>query len=303
MGYGMAVNLRSKMDPSATLLICDVNKSALEKFQTQMEEKGEIKVVENAFEAAKAADIVITMLPGPVQVEEVYLDPKTGIIAGAKGSTGKLFMECGTIDADVIIKVGKAVKESGVGYFVDAPVSGGPAGANDGTLTFMVGADEEAAFERAKSVLKYMGKEKNIYLCGDIGAGSAFKVLNNYLSAIISIASSETLNIGVKMGLDPKKLTDVIQASGGQNWILEYANPCPGVKPGVSSSRKYEGGFRVELCTKVFKMGVKLAEMVGAKTVLSTATKESFEAVCADPRFKGKDARVVYKWLADEPVE
>jgi len=243
------------------------------------------------------------MLPGPAQVREVYLNHETGILAGAKRAPHKkILMECGTIDTDIIIAVGKEVQESSVGHFVDAPVSGGPAGAKDGSLTFMVGCKEEV-FPQVKLVLSHMGKADHVYLCGDIGSGSAFKVLNNYLSAIISVASAETLNMGVKMGLDPKKLTEVIQASGGQNWIMEHCNPCPGVKPNVASSRKYEGGFRVELCTKVFKMGIKLAEMVGAKLVLSTATKESFEAVCEDPRFKGKDARVVYKWLADEPIE
>ncbi len=247
------------------------------------------------------------MLPGPKEVEEVYLNPETGILAGAKGAPNKkILMECGTIDTDVIIAVGKAVDESGVGHFVDAPVSGGPGKAKDGTLTFMVGCkdeDKDTVFPKAKSILSHMGEADHVYLCGGIGSGSAFKVLNNYLSAIISVASAETLNMGVKMGLDPKKLTEVIQASGGQNWIMEHCNPCPGVKPHVSSSRKYEGGFRVELCTKVFKMGIKLAEMVGAKTILSQATKDGFEAVCDDPRFKGKDARVIYKWLADEPIE
>lgn len=243
------------------------------------------------------------MLPGPDEVQDVYLNPETGILAGAiRTQHNKILMECGTIDTDVIIAVGKEVDDARVGRFVDAPVSGGPAGAKDGTLTFMVGCKEEA-FPLVKPVLSHMGKADHIYLCGDVGSGSAFKVLNNYLSAIISVASAETLNMGVKMGLDPKKLTEVIQASGGQNWIMEHCNPCPGVKPKVASSRKYEGGFRVELCTKVFKMGIKLAEMVGAKLVLSTAAKESFEAVCEDDRFKGKDARVIYKWLANESID
>jgi 3-hydroxyisobutyrate dehydrogenase-like beta-hydroxyacid dehydrogenase len=303
MGYGMAVNLRTKMDPEMTLLICDVNTAALDKFQKQMEGKGPIAVVQNGAEAARKAvrlsprmlssthggvadfvpqDIIITMLPGPNEV--------------------KLLMECGTIDSDVVIEVGNAFQKSGTGLFADAPVSGGPGGAKAGTLAFMVGSDPEI-YPRVKAVLLHMGKPDGIFLCGPVGSGEAFKVLNNYLSAIISVATSETLNIAIKSGYDPAKLTDVIQASGGQCWILDHCNPVPGIKPNVSSSRGYEDGFRVELCTKVFKMGVKMAKEAGAKTILSEATERGFESVCEDERYKGKDARVIYKWLADEPVE
>jgi 3-hydroxyisobutyrate/3-hydroxypropionate dehydrogenase len=323
MGYGMAVNLRTKMDPEMTLLICDVNTAALDKFQKQMEGKGPIAVVQNGAEAARKAvrlsprmlssthggvadfvpqDIIITMLPGPNEVKDVYLNSSTSVMAGTKGTTNKLLMECGTIDSDVVIEVGNAFQKSGTGLFADAPVSGGPGGAKSGTLAFMVGSDPEI-FPRVKAVLLHMGKADGIFLCGPVGSGEAFKVLNNYLSAIISVATSETLNIAIKSGYDPAKLTDVIQASGGQCWILDHCNPVPGIKPNVSSSRGYEDGFRVELCTKVFKMGVKMAKEAGAKTILSEATERGFESVCEDERYKGKDARVIYKWLADEPVE
>jgi 3-hydroxyisobutyrate/3-hydroxypropionate dehydrogenase len=170
-------------------------------------------------------------------------------------------------------------------------------GAEDGTLTFMVGANDKIAFEAAKEVLAHMGKKESIFHCGDVGAGTAFKVINNYLSAITSLAASEALNIGTKMGLDVKLLTDVINVSGGQCWVTSKSNPVPGVQANVPSSRGYEGGFRLELCTKVLQMGSELAEMVGAKTVLDKPTLEAFKDASADERYHGKDARVVYKWL------
>jgi 3-hydroxyisobutyrate dehydrogenase len=254
--------------------------------------------------------MVITMLPNSPAVKAVYLDTKTGIISGVEAAAAsspekKIIMECGTIETATILKVAKAVttsaeinSSSGSSIsFVDAPVSGGPMGAEDGTLTFMVGANDKASFEAAKEVLGHMGKKESIFHCGDVGAGTAFKVINNYLSAITSLAASEALNIGTKMGLDVKLLTDVINVSGGQCWVTSKSNPVPGVQANVPSSRGYEGGFRLELCTKVLQMGSELAEMVGARTILDKPTLDAFKEASKDERYHGKDARVVYKWL------
>lgn len=170
-------------------------------------------------------------------------------------------------------------------------------GAQDSSLTFMVGTNNKSVFPTVQSTLSHMGNPDSIFLCGDVGSGTAFKVINNYLSAITSLAASEALNIGAKMNLDLKLLTDVINVSGGQCWVTSKSNPVPGIQENVPSSRDYEGGFRIELCRKVLKMGSDLAEMVGARTVLDKPTLEAFDEAKADERYKGKDARVVYKWL------
>lgn len=255
---------------------------------------------------------MITMLPGSEAVKAVYLDEATGVLAGisslsstSSGPVDKLIMECGTIETSTILAVNDATKStassiSSSGHkvtFVDAPVSGGPMGAQDGSLTFMVGAASEEEMPRVKSYLQHMGKPDSIFRCGDVGAGTAFKVINNYLSAITSLAASEALNIGVKMGLDVKLLNDVINVSGGQCWVTSKSCPVPGVMENVPSSRDYEGGFRIELCRKVLGMGSELAKMVGARTVLDKPTLAAFDEASADDRYKGKDARVVYKWL------
>lgn len=251
------------------------------------------------------------MLPTGKVVESVYLDPQAGVLAGAiaaaDGGTpeAKLIMECGTIETATIKAVAEATeitssKLSNTLTFVDAPVSGGPMGAKAGTLTFMVGcppATSAEVFPLVESYLQHMGNPRGIFLCGGMGAGTAFKVINNYLSAVTSLAASEALNIGAKAGLDQKLLTDVINVSGGQCWVTSKANPVPGVQDNVPSSNGYEGGFRIELCSKVLEMGTRLAEEVGAKTVLDGPTQEAFREVMADERYKGKDARVVYKWL------
>lgn len=298
MGYPMALNLRKGLDSTYTLLICDVSPSALSKFQNEASNQGPIAVVQNGYEAIQQASTVITMLPDSSAVEAVYLDPSTGILAGASTqSFPKLIMECGTIETSTILEVAHAASSNPMLSFVDAPVSGGPMGAQDGTLAFMAGMNDKALFPSVKSFLSHMGKESAIFLCGDISAGTAFKVINNYLSAITSLAASEALNIGSKMGLDVALLTDVINVSGGQCWVTSKSNPVPGIQENVPSSRGYEGGFRIELCAKVLGMGSQLAEMVGARTVLDKPTLEAFGEAMQDERYKGKDARVVYKWL------
>ncbi|ORY14067.1 3-hydroxyisobutyrate dehydrogenase-like protein [Clohesyomyces aquaticus] len=305
MGYPMALNLRKGLSRDYTLLVCDVVPDAVSRFQKDAEGKGPVEVVKNGFEAVTRANMVVTMLPDGSVVKKVYLDPSTGALAGAEASIKsspqkKIIMECGTIETATILEVAKATESSSVSSsltFVDAPVSGGPMGAQDGSLTFMVGTNNKEIFPTVKSTLAHMGKEDSVFLCGDVGAGTGFKIINNYLSAITSLAASEALNIGVKMGLDPKLLTDVINVSGGQCWVTSKSNPVPGVQQNVPSSRDYEGGFRIELCHKVLKMGSELAENVGARTVLDKPTLAAFEEAKNDSRYRGKDARVVYKWL------
>ncbi|KAK3309227.1 NAD binding domain of 6-phosphogluconate dehydrogenase-domain-containing protein [Chaetomium strumarium] len=312
MGYPMAKNLRAGLGRDKKLLVCDVNNDALHRFKAETEGQGPVEIVNNGFEAAKEADVVITMLPGSEAVKTVYLDPQTGILAGVAASAAaqdassapppghKLIMECGTIESDTVLSVAKAAQEVHGVTFVDAPVSGGPMGAEKATLTFMVGCPPSASatvFPLVRAHLRHMGNAEGIFLCGDVGAGTAFKIINNYLSAITSLAAAEALNIGVKAGLDPRLLTDVINVSGGQCWVTSKANPVPGVQPDVPSSRGYEGGFRIELCAKVLSMGSRLAETVGARTVLDRPTLDAFAEAMADERYRGKDARVVYKWL------
>lgn len=254
------------------------------------------------------------MLPDSAAVKAVYLDSSNGILAGATASLSsttsavhKIIMECGTIETSTILSIASSTSTTASSLpssnsltFVDAPVSGGPMGAQAGSLTFMVGcapSASDAAFPRVKEVLSTMGLKDAVFLCGDVGAGTAFKILNNYLSAITSLAASETFNIGQKMGLDLKLLTEVINVSGGQCWVTSKSNPVPGVQENVPSSRGYEGGFRIELCKKVLGMGSQLAEEVGARTVLDKPALGAFDEAAKDERYKGKDARVVYKWL------
>jgi 3-hydroxyisobutyrate/3-hydroxypropionate dehydrogenase len=123
-------------------------------------------------------------------------------------------------------------------------------GAVAATLTFMIGcppAVSPQVFPVVQSHLRHMGNYDGIFLCGGVSAGTAFRIINNYLTAITSLATAEALDIGVKAGLDPKLLTDVIDDSGGQRWVMRKTNPVPSVQVDVPSSREHEGGFQIGL--------------------------------------------------------
>ncbi|KAK0668090.1 NAD binding domain of 6-phosphogluconate dehydrogenase-domain-containing protein [Cercophora samala] len=291
MGYPMAKNLRAGLGSDKSLPMCDVNSDAVERFMAEVSNLGRgtaVRTVQTGFDAAQQADTIITMLPNTACVLAVYLDPSSGILPALPECSGrKLLMECGTIESSTILCVSRSIPENQAA-FVDAPVSGDPMGAQNRSLTFMVGCRPPLSanvFPIVESFLRHMGYPGGIFLCGDVGAGTAFKIINNYLSAITSLAASEALNIGVK---------------AGQCWVTSKSNPVPGVQDNVPSSRGYEGGFRIELCAKVLGMCSTLARDVGARTVLDQRTLNVFKEAMEDERYKGKDARVVFKWLNDQ---
>ncbi|HVW67601.1 MAG TPA: 3-hydroxyisobutyrate dehydrogenase, partial [Steroidobacteraceae bacterium] len=160
--------------------------------------------------------------------------------------SGALIIDCSTIAPAVSRQVAEAARPLGLD-FIDAPVSGGTAGAAAGTLTFIVGGSA-AALERARPLLSTMGK--NIFHAGANGAGQAAKIANNMLLAIHMAGTAEALALGVANGLDPKVLSDIMSKSSGRNWSLEVYNPWPGVQDGVPASRNYSGGFGTALMLK-----------------------------------------------------
>lgn len=193
--------------------------------------------------AAADKDCVITMLPAGQHVESVYLGDD-GLLASLSQQT--LVIDSSTIAPETARKVADAATARGI-TFLDAPVSGGVGGAKAGTLSFICGGDD-AAFERAKPILEGMGK--NIFHAGAHGAGQVAKICNNMLLAILMSGTCEALALGVKNGLDPAVLSEIMKQSSGGNWALNVYNPWPGVMDGVPASRDYEGGFLVNLMNK-----------------------------------------------------
>ena len=224
MGGPMAANL---VRNGESVVVFDLVADAVK----QLEDKGAMAAA-SPQEAVKNADVVVTMLPAAQHVKSLYLGEQ-GIIAHAK--TGALFIDCSTIDAQSAKEVGAGAINAGYA-FIDAPVSGGVAGAAAGTLTFIMGGDD-AAVSRAKPVLKHMGA--NLFHAGELGAGQIAKLCNNMLLSVLMTGTSEALQLAIANGLDPKVMSDIMLQSSGCNWTLQKYNPCPDVMDNVPSSNQY----------------------------------------------------------------
>ena len=248
MGGPMAKNL---LKSGHHMTVFDLSASALEEFANDG-----ANIAYSAIDAVRDADIVISMLPASRHVEALYLgsdSDQSGLLSHIK--KGALIIDCSTIAAQTAIKVAKAAAVLGL-EMLDAPVSGGTAGAIAGTLTFIVGGDD-AALQRAHPLLSIMGK--NIFHAGANGAGQTAKICNNMLLGIQMIGTAEALALGVANGLDPKVLSDIMVKSSGRNWSLELYNPYPGVMDNVPASREYSGGFGVDLMLKDLGLATETA--------------------------------------------
>ncbi|HEX4860453.1 MAG TPA: 3-hydroxyisobutyrate dehydrogenase [Rhizomicrobium sp.] len=219
-------------------------------------------------EAVKDADVVITMLPAGQHVRAVYLDD--GILSAAK--KGALLVDSSTIDVDSARAVHAAAEKAGFD-FLDAPVSGGTGGAEAATLAFMCGGSEKA-FQRAEPILQKMGKR--IVHAGGAGAGQAAKICNNMLLAISMIGTCEAFVLGEKLGLDPKKLFDIMSAASGQCWSLTTYCPVPGPVPTSPANRGYTGGFAAALMLKDLKLSQSAAQSAGAATPLGAEAAQLY---------------------------
>ena len=206
----------------------------------------------NAAQAVNGVDVVVSMLPASKHVEGLYLGD-AGLLTHISPAT--LVIECSTIAPESARKVAHAGQGRGI-TVVDAPVSGGTAGAAAGTLTFIVGGDD-AGFQAAVPYLEKMGK--NIFHAGPAGAGQVAKICNNMLLGIVMAGTSEALALGVASGLDPKSLSEIIAKSSGRNWVTELYNPWPGVMEQLPASKGYAGGFGVDLMLKDLGLAAEAA--------------------------------------------
>lgn len=231
-------------------------------------------------------------MPEPSHVKNVFGNILEPALSTKELSQERLFIDCSTIDPSTSRQVANAVQTTSQGRFVDAPMSGGVVGAKAGTLTFMLGAPESYV-SRAESVLLMMGKR--VLHCGEQGAGLSGKLANNYLLAINNIATAEAMNLGIKWGLDPKVLANLINVSTGKCWPSEVNNPVKGVVEGSPAGRDYSGGFGIGLMKKDLTLAIMAAREAGAKLELGDRAREVYDS--AEQEYKGKDFSVVYKYL------
>nr|ACO12683.1 3-hydroxyisobutyrate dehydrogenase, mitochondrial precursor [Lepeophtheirus salmonis] len=266
MGYGMANNLLSK---GYKVTAYDVDSTVVDKIKS----KGAV-ATSCSIDVFSAADVLITMLPNNDIVQSVY---SSTALDNARKSA--VFIDCSTISPSISQKLANEVSDRDKNSsFVDAPVSGGVNAANAGTLTIMVGAKNKDVFSKAKNILEAVGK--NVIHCGDVGSGQAVKLCNNMLLAISMIGTSEAMNLGKNLGLDPNLLASVLSSSTGRCWSVDTYNPVPGVMKNVPSSNGYAGGFGTELMTKDLGLCQDAATDTRSPTPLGSLAHQIYRMMC-----------------------
>jgi 3-hydroxyisobutyrate dehydrogenase len=256
MGGGMAAN---QAKAQRQVMAFDLSKPALDKAAG-----AGCAAVKSVAEAVKDAEVVITMLPAGPHVRQVYAEQ---VLPNAPKSA--LLIDCSTIDVESARAVAAQAKAAGF-RFADAPVSGGVAAAEAGTLAFMVGCDE-ADFAAVEEALKPMSRVT--FRAGDHGAGQAAKICNNMVLGISMIGVCEALALAEKLGLDPVKFHEISSQSSGQCWSLTSYCPWPGPVPTAPSNRDYEGGFATAMMLKDLKLAQDAAAKSGAAAPLGAAAE------------------------------
>jgi 3-hydroxyisobutyrate dehydrogenase len=244
-------------------------------------------------QAAKGAGVIITMLPAGEHVREVWLHQGGLVELAHRDGTQPLLIDCSTIDVASARVVEEAARTVGLDM-LDAPVSGGTAGATAGTLTFMVGGSD-AAFARGEQVLRAMGK--NIFHAGAAGAGQSAKICNNMMLAINMVGACEGFLLAKSLGLDWNKLHQIAVTSSGQSWALSSYCPAPGPVPAAPSNRDYAPGFMAQLMLKDISLSQVAAEAGDVATPLASHAMTFYQAA-VDAGDGAKDFSVVFRLLS-----
>jgi len=221
-----------------------------------------------AGEAVQGVDAVVSMLPNG----QIVLSAYTGEVFGA-APAGAILLDCSTIDVATAREVAAQAHKNGY-EMVDAPVSGGIAAANGGTLTFMVGGSE-SAFKRAEPILQAMGKA--VIHAGAAGNGQAAKICNNMLLGISMIGTCEAFAMAEKLGLDPQTFYDISSVSSGQCWSMTSYCPVPGVGPTSPADNGYQGGFAAGLMLKDLRLAMEAAETADAPVPMGQRARALYE--------------------------
>ena len=279
MGGGMAAN---QAKAGREVLAFDLSAAALDKAAGA----GCAKAGSVA-EAVKAAEVVITMLPAGPHVRSVYAEQ---ILPNAPKTA--LLIDCSTIDVESARAVAVQAKAAGF-RFADAPVSGGTAAAEAGTLAFMVGC-EAADFAAVEAMIGPMSRVT--LRAGDHGAGQAAKICNNMVLGVSMIAVCEAFALAEKLGLEGERFFEIASKSSGQCWSLTSYCPFPGPVPTAPSNRNYEGGFATAMMLKDLKLAQEAAAKAGAATPLG-ASAEGLYALFDRLGGGGKDFSAILEML------
>lgn len=309
MGKEMANNLLTKTfakDPEASFVICDADPMAVTRFltaQTSLHPTRRIVPSTSPSSLSRLCSTVVTMLPSSPQVKDVYLG-EGGILEGLKEATADaktLCIDCTTCDRQTGVDVAALIASDSPNKLIDAPVSGGVAGAAAGTLTFLVGSDSEPVFKQAEPHLLTMGA-RAIH-CGPNGTGLTAKIANNLVLGATMLATAEAMALGVKGGLSPQMIAHVLNTSTGRSWSSECNNPAPGALRGSKFSppaeRDWEGGFAARLQAKDLRLALQAAEQVGLPIPMAMLASRVYDSLEKRDEYKNKDFSVAFKALME----
>jgi 3-hydroxyisobutyrate dehydrogenase len=240
---------------------------------------GGVAMAGSAADAARGAEVVLTMLPDGAVLARVAAEVIPAMAAGA------VLCDCSTVDVKTARMVAATAAAAGL-EALDAPVSGGVGGAAAGTLTFMVGGPE-AAFARVLPLFAAMGRRA--VHCGDAGAGQAAKLCNNMILGVTMIATCEAFALADRLGLDRQKLFDVVSTASGASWSMTAYCPAPGVGPVSPADDGYRPGFAAELMLKDLRLAQAAAAAVGADTPMGELAADLYRRFVEDEGGRGLD--------------
>lgn len=284
MGHPMLENL---IKAGHKVTAFDISEQAM-----QSAAKAGAEPARSVAQVASASDILFSSVQTSKQVTELCLGD-AGIFKNAK--PGLLYVDCSSIDISDTRKLHESAKKTGIAM-LDAPVSGGVAAAAAGTLTFMVGGDEEN-FKRALPYLQVMGKK--IVHAGAAGSGQAAKICNNMLLAVSMVGTCEAFNLAKKLGLEPKKFFEISSNASGQCWSMTSYCPVPGIIENVPSNRNYQPGFMAKMMLKDLRLANSAADSVAAPIPMGTAANEMYELFIREG-YGDMDFSGIIKLLAGE---
>jgi 3-hydroxyisobutyrate dehydrogenase len=251
-----------------------------------------VNTVGSVAEAARDIETVITMLPAGEHVRAVYTG-EDGVLSAV--ATGTLLVDCSTVDVASARAVNEAAAAQGL-ELLDAPVSGGVAGAEAGQLTFMVGG-AEAAFNQAKPLFDIMGKAA--VHAGPAGNGQVAKACNNMILGISMLAISEAFTLAEKQGLDPQKLFEISSQASGMCWAMLNHNPVPGIVETAAANRDYKPGVAAGMMLKDLRLAQDAAQNAGCATPMG-AEAAALYAIFCNSGYADKDYSGVYRMLRGE---
>lgn len=283
MGFPMASNL---LHAGKELVVFDINKEQATKLPFQER----VTIASSKEALAKQVNVVLLMLPNSPHVKDT-ITGKGGLAESL--SPGALIIDMSSISSTVTKEVSKELGNMHI-EMIDAPVSGGQTGAIQGTLTFMVGGKKEN-YDKAIELLQIMGER--IIHCGEVGSGQTVKIVNQLMSAVNLVSMSEGFTLGVKGGVDPEIMRDVILNGSGKSWALEDRMP-------VILERNFEPGFTIDLHTKDISLALEVGKELRVPLYATSLVHELFKTLQAKGEGKKDNSAVItlYESLAEIEV-